>query len=133
MQQNGAVRNPSVSGDGYSLLVRRTIRQPEPVPVRPRAYAYARKHLLMYESVFALEKLRIASFANLAGYDLAAVFVEESNGSPVAFGRLLEAVIRDRVEYVILPSMLHFMTLGTPNSIKRNFEAATGAQVITAV
>jgi hypothetical protein len=87
----------------------------------------------MYDSVFALEKLRLASFAELAGYDLAAAFVEEFNSPNAAFGRLLEAVMRDKVEYVIIPSMLHFMVLGSPNSIKDSFEAATRAQVIAAV
>lgn len=87
----------------------------------------------MHEPVFALEKMRLESFTKLAGYDLAAVFVEEIDSPLVAFGRLLQAVIQDQVEYVVIPSMLHFMTLGSPNNIKGYFEAATGARVITAV
>ena len=109
------------------------MRRHEQIPYRPRAYAYARKYLLMYESVFALEKMRLESFAESAGYNLAAVFVEEIDTPLAAFGRLLEAVIQDQVEYVVIPSMLHFMTLGSPNNIKEYFEAATGARVITAV
>jgi hypothetical protein len=98
----------------------------------PRAYAYARKHLLMYQPVFALAKLHLESFAKVTGYDLAAVFVEEINSPNAAFGQLLNAVIQDEVEYVILPSMLHFMTIGSPNNTRKYFEAATGARVITA-
>lgn len=125
------MRFPNVSGDGYSLFGGCSIRRPESVPYRPRAYAYIRKHLLMCESVLALERLRLESFAKSAGYDLAAVFVEDSGPSPVTFGRLMQAVIQDEVEYVILPSMLHFMVLGSPNNIKGYFEAATGARVMT--
>lgn len=63
----------------------------------PRAYAYARKHLLMHESMFAITKLHLESFAKLAGYELAEVFVEQIGSPAEAFGRLLDAVTRDEL------------------------------------
>ena len=86
----------------------------------------------MYEPVFTLERLRLESFAKSAGYDLAAVFVEEIDGSLNAFGLLLDAVIQDQAGLVIVPSMLHLITLGSPDNIRGHVEAATGARVIVA-
>jgi hypothetical protein len=97
---------------------------------RERAYAYARKHLLMFDSEVNRTREHLAYFANAAGYELAATFIEEIEAWPAAFERLIQAVIRDRVEVVILPSMLHFAVLGDPTNIKQHFEAATGARII---
>ncbi len=76
-------------------------------------------------------KERLGYFADEAGYELAGVFIEEIQTVPVAFQRLVEAVVLDKVEFVIIPTMLHFMTLGSPNHIRQHFEAATGAKVLT--
>ena len=73
---------------------------------RQRAYAYARKHLLMFDSEVNRTKERLAYFADTAGYELAATFIEEIDTWPAAFERLLHAVIRDKVETVILPQPL---------------------------
>ncbi|TDO29490.1 hypothetical protein EV643_14811 [Kribbella sp. VKM Ac-2527] len=76
-------------------------------------------------------KERLTRFAAASNLELAAIFVEEDTRSPAAFGRLLDAVIRDQVEVVLLPSMLHLIVLGDPGHIKDYFEAATGARVVT--
>jgi hypothetical protein len=100
---------------------------------RQRAYAYMRKHLLMFDSEVSRTTERLTYFANESGFELAAVFVEEVETWPAAFERLVQAVIQDKVEVVLLPSMLHFAVLGVPKNIKGHFEAATGARVITAL
>ena len=99
---------------------------------RQRAYAYMRRHLLMYDSELEQARERISYFAETAGYELAAVFVEEIDTwpVPVAFERLLQAIVLDKAEVVILPSMLHFLVLGTPQHIRQYFESATGAKVV---
>lgn len=96
----------------------------------PRAYAYVRPHLLVCKSEVNRTKERLSAFATTSGLDLAAIFVEDGTRSPAAFGRLVDAVIRDQVEVVLLPSMLHLMTLGSPRCIRNYFEAATGARVL---
>jgi hypothetical protein len=98
---------------------------------RPRAYAYLREHLLVCTSEVNRTKERLTHFAATSNLELAATFVEEDQRQPAAFGRLLDAVIRDEVEVVLLPSILHLMALGSPRHIKDYFEAATGARVIT--
>jgi hypothetical protein len=74
---------------------------------------------------------RLTTYATDAGLELAAIFVEEDWLCLSAFERLFQATIHDRVEIVLLPSMLHFTVLGSPRWIKPSFEAATGARVVT--
>jgi hypothetical protein len=96
----------------------------------PRTYAYVRPHLLVCRSEINRTRERLSAFATTSGLDLAPIFVEDGTRSPAAFARLLDAVIQDRVEVVLLPSMLHLMTLGSPRCIRNYFEVATGAQVL---
>jgi hypothetical protein len=98
---------------------------------RRRAYAYMRKHLLMFDSEVNRTKARLAYFADQADLELAAVFVEELETWPSAFERLVEAVILDKVEVVLLPNLWHFAVLGTPGEVKSHFEATSGARVVT--
>ena len=98
---------------------------------QPRAYAYLRAHLLVCTTEVNLTKGRLTRFAATSGLELAATFVEEDPRRPAAFERLFQAVIRDEVEVVLLPSILHLMVLGSPAHIKGYIEAATGARVIT--
>ncbi|MGW7687129.1 hypothetical protein ACWGID_40690 [Kribbella sp. NPDC054772] len=126
----------SDSGDGYSSCGASSTTHSadgETKTELPRAYAYARKHLLMCESEVNRTKERLTYFAKQAGYNLSAVFVEEVQTAPDAFERLVQAVVNDKVETVILPSMLHFAVLGDPKRIREHFEGATGAKVVIAV
>ncbi|MEV8376429.1 hypothetical protein AB0P21_27045 [Kribbella sp. NPDC056861] len=103
----------------------------EPKAERQRAYAYLRKHLLMVDSELSRAEERLAYFAEATGLELAAVFVEDIETAPAAFERFIRAVVLDKVEVVLLPSLLHLAVLGAPTHIKDNFEAATGAKVLT--
>ena len=98
---------------------------------QPRAYAYLREHFLVCASEVNRTKERLVRFAAESELELAATFVEEHPRRPATFDRLLQAVMRDKVEVVLVPSILHLMALGAPRHIKDYFEAATGAQVIT--
>jgi hypothetical protein len=102
----------------------------EPVEL-PRAYAYLCEGLLVCRSEVNRTKERLARFAAGSNLELAAVFVGQDTRSTAAFGRLVEAVVRDQVKVVLVPSVLHLMVLGSPRRIKKYFEAATEAKVIT--
>jgi hypothetical protein len=126
----------TVSGSGYSLFGSCSTTHSaagETKVERQRAYAYLRKHLLMFESEVDRTKERLAYLANEADLELAAVFVEEVETWPAAFERFVQAIVQDKVEIVLLPSLLHFAVLGAPNDVKDYFEAATGARVVTPV
>lgn len=63
---------------------------------------------------------------------MATIFTEEVETSPSAFEALIDAVIRDEVTAVVIPSMLHLAILSAPAAIKAHFEHATGARVMVA-
>jgi hypothetical protein len=96
-----------------------------------RAYAYVCGPLLICQPQVTRSRESLTTYAADAGLELAAVFIEEDWLCLSAFERLFQATIRDKVEVILLPSMLHFTVLGSPRSIKSSFEAVTGARVIT--
>ncbi|MEU4295385.1 hypothetical protein AB0E63_44800 [Kribbella sp. NPDC026596] len=126
----------TVSGSGYSLFGSDSTTRSgdgKTKTERQRAYAYMRKHLLMFDAEVSRTKQRLEYFAEQSDLELAAVFIEEIQTYPAAFERFLQAVIQDDVKVVLLPSLLHFAVLGSPNHIKEFFEAATGAKVLSAL
>ncbi|GAA1118279.1 hypothetical protein GCM10009630_15000 [Kribbella jejuensis] len=103
-------------------------RQPA---VRPRAYAYLRAHLLVSTSEVNRTKERLTAFAAASGFELAATFVEDDPERPLlGFERFFQAVMRDQVSVVLVPSLLHLMMLGSAR-VKEYFEAATEARVVS--
>jgi hypothetical protein len=133
----GPVRSQRREADGqaayhlcYSLTCNCGPEQRRKEVELPRAYAYLCEELLVCRSEVNRTKDRLARFAAGSNLELAAVFVGEDIRSSAAFGRLFEAVIRDKVRVVLVPSLLHLMVLGSPGRIKEYFEAATGARVI---
>jgi hypothetical protein len=100
---------------------------------RPLALGYIRQHLLMTEYELDDAKERLAYFAETQGYALDTIYVEELHTWPAAFEQLVQDAAKDRIEIVILPSLLHFAVIGPPDNIKQHFEDATGARVIAAL
>ncbi|MEV8376189.1 hypothetical protein AB0P21_25840 [Kribbella sp. NPDC056861] len=102
-------------------------------PDLPRALGYLRKHLLMTESELSEAEGRLAHFAQVRGFRLQQIYVEELETWPAAFEALIEAAGTDGLSAVLLPSMLHFAVLGPPAEIKQYFEQLTGTRVLVAL
>jgi hypothetical protein len=98
---------------------------------RLRALGYLRKHLLMTETEVRYAKERLIYFAQVAGFQLDTVYVEDVETWPAAFEALVEAATSDELSAVLLPSMLHFAVLGPPANIKKHFEHITRTRVLT--
>jgi hypothetical protein len=96
-----------------------------------RALGYLCKHLLMAETEVVYAKERLGYFAQVEGFQLDKVYVEEVETWPAAFEALVEAAISDELSAVLLPSMLHFAVLGQPADIKKHFEHITRTRVLT--
>ncbi|MET9317237.1 hypothetical protein ABZX12_35925 [Kribbella sp. NPDC003505] len=124
-------RRVHTAGTCYSLTCNCRRDNRKQVATRPRAYAYLCMPLLICKPQVTRSRERLATYAADAGLELAAVFIEEDWLCLSAFERLFHATIRDKVEVILLPSLLHFTVLGSPRSIKSSFEAVTGARVIT--
>lgn len=123
-------RRVHTSGNCYSLTCDCRRDDRKQAAKRPRAYAYVCGPLLICKLQVTRTRERLTTYAADAGLELAAIFVEEDWLCLSAFERLFQATIRDQVEVILLPSMLHFTALGSPRSIKPYFEAATGATIV---
>lgn len=99
---------------------------------RPLLLGYLRRHLLMTEEELCYTKERLEHFAQVEGFAMGTVYVEEVDRSPAAFQALIDAVNRYEVTAVVIPSMLHLAVLSAPAAIKDHFERATGARIVVA-
>lgn len=99
---------------------------------RPLLLGYVLKHLLMTDYELEDVKERLAFFAQVEGFAMGIIYVEETETSPAAFEALVEAVNRYEVTAVVIPSLLHFAVLSAPAAIKQHFEHITGARVMVA-
>ncbi|MGW5188952.1 hypothetical protein ACWEOO_06840 [Kribbella sp. NPDC004138] len=129
--QRARRRRIHTAGNCYSLTCNCEPADRKQAAKRPRAYAYMCGPLLICQPEVTRTRQLLTAYAASAGLELAAIFVEEDWLCLSAFERLLQATIRDKVEIILLPSMLHFSVLGSPRSIKPSFEAVTGARVVT--
>lgn len=96
------------------------------------AVGYIQAHLLMTEIEIAETKERIADCAAQSEYQLRQVYVEQANSVPTAFRELIEAIARESVAAVVVPSALHLVALGIPAAIAHHLERITGARLLDA-
>jgi nucleoside permease NupC len=86
----------------------------------------------MSDTELAYMKERLANFAELEGFTLRNIYVEQVETAPAAFEALIEAANRYEVTAVVIPGMAHFSVLGAPASMKNKLEHHTGARVMVA-
>lgn len=97
---------------------------------RPLLLGYLHRGLMVTEDQVEAGKQELAMFAWAEGFSMGVIFVEHAGIWPAAFEALIEAVNRQRVTAVALPSLFHFATFGVPTDIRDSFERATGARVL---
>jgi hypothetical protein len=100
-------------------------------PVRPLLFGYIRVHLLMTNRELNGVKQRLAEFADVEGYALANIFIEQAHTVPAAFQALVDAARKHEVKTVVVPGLQHLKVL--PPGMKEHLEHYAGAHVITAV
>jgi hypothetical protein len=99
---------------------------------RPLLLGYILKHLLMTNNELAETKERLEAFAQLEGFAMGTIYVEDSATTPAAFEALIKAVDRYEVTAVVVPGLIHFVALASTHDVKATFERATGARVMVA-
>lgn len=99
---------------------------------RPLLLGYILKHLLMSDGEVADAKAQLEEFAQVEGFAMGTIYVEEAESTPAAFEALIAAVNRHEVTAVVIPSRLHFAALAATQDVMDTFERATGARVIIA-
>ncbi|WP_329481528.1 hypothetical protein OG558_03415 [Kribbella sp. NBC_01510] len=97
---------------------------------QPLLLGYLHRGLMVTEDQVEAGKQELAMFARAEGFTMGVIFVEHAGTWPAAFEALIEAVNRQKVTAVALPSLFHFAAFGVPTDIRDSFERATGARVL---
>jgi hypothetical protein len=93
-----------------------------PVDTRPLLLGYVRAHLLMTAAELVQIKDQLVTFAQAEGFTLGKVYTEHAHTFPAAFEALVQAVRRDEVRAVVVPSLQHLGVLGAPQKVKEGVE-----------
>lgn len=96
----------------------------------PLLLGYARRDLYLSDPHIEDMKQELKAIANLEGYTMGPVYVEDPASAPAAFDALIESVHRDQITTVLLPEWRHLALLGDPATIKQQFERVTGAHFL---
>jgi len=73
---------------------------------------------------------RFDSYAQVEGYAMGAVFVDQAGTAPAGFAALIEAVKRYDARAVAVPTLEHLAVLGAPPPLREFLQRSTGAQVL---
>ncbi|WP_237771236.1 hypothetical protein [Kribbella sp. ALI-6-A] len=90
---------------------------------RPLLLGYILKHLLMTAGELAKTKDRLGAFAQVDGFTMGTIYVENPDTTPAAFEALVDAVIRYEATAVVVPSLIHLVAPGFTHDIKATLRA----------
>ncbi len=97
---------------------------------RPLLLGYTRRDLYLSNRHVDELKHQLAAFAQLEGFTLGTVYIEEPDTAPAAFDALVTSVNRYEVTAVVIPQLRHLALVGDPEAVKRQFERGTGARLM---
>lgn len=105
-------------------------RRPVTDYTRPLLLGYARRDLYLSDRHVTDMKRELASFAQLEGFAMGSVYLEDPDTAPAALDALVASVNRYEVTAVVLPEWRHLGLVGDPEEVKRQFERVTGARFL---
>ena len=97
---------------------------------RPLLLGYARRDLYLSDQHVEELKRQLGSFAQLEGFTLGTVYVEDPDTAPAAFDALIASVNRYEITAVVVPGLRHLALIDHPDAVKLQFERATGGRLI---
>lgn len=97
---------------------------------RPLLLGYARRDLYLSGRHVDDLKRELGEFAQLEGFLMGSVYVEDPETAPQAFEALVASVNRYEITAVVLPSLRHLALVGDPADIRLQFERVTGARIM---
>ncbi|MEV6891011.1 hypothetical protein [Kribbella sp. NPDC051137] len=97
---------------------------------KPAAVGYVNASLLITDSELERVRMEVARFASEWGYALTYIHVEDPSTAPDAFHGLVQQVTALDITTVLIPSLLHFASLGSPVEVKNRLEHLIGGRVI---
>ncbi len=102
-----------------------------PGNVKPLMFGYLRVRQLAPGVTPGDISAQFAAFADLEGYALAGVFVDQAHYAPAALGALIDAVKQYDARAVAVPTIHHLEVLGKQPALDKFVQRATGALVLT--
>jgi hypothetical protein len=97
---------------------------------RPLLLGYARRDLYLSDRHVNDLKRELGAFAQLEGFAMGSVYVEDLDTVPAAFEALVASVNRYELTAVVLPNLRHLALIGDPEEVKQQFERTTGARFL---
>jgi hypothetical protein len=97
---------------------------------RPLLLGYARRDLYLSDRHVNELKRQLGSFAQLEGFAMGSVYIEDPDTAPAAFEALVASVNRYEVTAVVLPEWRHLALVGDLEVVRRQFERVTGARFL---
>lgn len=97
---------------------------------RPLLLGYARRDLYLSDRRVNDLRRELGAFAQLEGFAMGSVYVEDPDTAPAAFDALVASVSRDEITAVVLPSLRHLALVGDPAQVRVQFERVTGARIM---
>lgn len=97
---------------------------------RPLLLGYARRDLYLSDRHVHDLRRELGAFAELEGFAMGWVYVEDPDTSPAAFEALVASVNRYEITAVVLPGLRHLALVGDPDEIRVQFERVTGARIM---
>ena len=89
---------------------------------RPTLLGYVRADALSCAEELAAATDSLAAFASAEGFILGTVYTERDAAESAAFNALLEEVKRSDVRAVVVPTMNHLGSVGTPAAMRQHLE-----------
>ena len=97
---------------------------------RPLLLGYARRDLYLSGRHVDDLKCELGEFAQLEGFLMGSVYVEDPETAPQAFEALVASVNRCQIAAVVLPGLRHLALVGDPADVRVRFERVTGARIM---
>ncbi|MFC9687799.1 hypothetical protein ACFTSF_04620 [Kribbella sp. NPDC056951] len=97
---------------------------------RPLLLGYARRDLYLSDRHVDDLKRGLEAFAQLEGFAMGSVYIEDLDTAPATFEALVASVNRYQITAVVLPSLQHLALVGHPEEIHVQFERVTGARIM---
>ena len=97
---------------------------------RPLLLGYARCDVYLSGRHVDNLKRELGECAQLEGFLMGSVYVEDPETAPQAFEALVASVNRYEITAVVLPHLRHLALIGDPAEVRVQFERVTGARIM---
>ncbi|MFB6720174.1 hypothetical protein ACFCV3_08455 [Kribbella sp. NPDC056345] len=97
---------------------------------RPLLLGYARRDLYLSDRHVDDLKRELKAFAQLEGFAMGSIYIENPGTAPATFEALVASVNRYQIRAIVLPGLQHLALVGNPEEVRVQFERVTRARMM---